>query len=112
MSGDVDISPPVTHNTFSAPVAVDRLTDKAIQVIGTAGGHTVEVHGSDDGTHYSVLTGSGVAGAEQLPTTGSIAADGFYQLPLSVGFVKTRKTDADDAAQVTILLQARRAPGV
>lgn len=111
MSVAIDISPPILHNTFSVPVAVDKLTEKTAQVIGTAGGHVVEIHGSDDGVNYQILTGSGVSGAEALPVTGHIALDDWYLIPQTVAFLKTRKTDNNDVAQVTILLQARRAAG-
>jgi hypothetical protein len=106
-TGTVILDPPIAHNTFTSAQSCADLTEKWAQVIGTSGGHTVEIHGSIDGSTFAVLTGSGVAGTAQLPTTGSIAADGFFQIPHNVVSLKAKKTDNDDAAQVTIRVQGR-----
>lgn len=42
-------------DTCSA-VELPRFADRSVQIAGTFGGATVEIHGSIDGTNYKVLT--------------------------------------------------------
>jgi len=46
----------VTEADVCAPVAFGGAPDRSVQVVGTFGGATIGVHGSNDGTNFSALT--------------------------------------------------------
>lgn len=56
---------PVTEADTCTPVSMPELSDKSVQVLGTFGGSTTAVHGSNDGgTTYAALndpTGTAIA---------------------------------------------------
>ena len=46
---------PVTESDTCAPISFPEMSDKSIQVLGTFGGCSVAMNGSNDGTTYAAL---------------------------------------------------------
>ena len=83
-----------TCNVLECP----QLRDKSVQIAGTFSAVTIAIHGSNDGTNYSVL--------EEPDGTAitAIAADGIFQIGQLTRYVKVVPGGAAASAAITVSL--------
>lgn len=85
-------------DTDGAPLLIDRRTDRTVQVIGTFGGTSVSIEGSNDGTNWSIL--NDLQGAALTFTTTRL--EGISEMPL---YIRPKLTGGTGAS-ITVLVTA------
>lgn len=83
-----------------APIQYPEFADKTVQVIGTFGGGTVLIEGSNDGTNWSTLT-------DPSGSSLSFSAAGLKQVLECTQYIRPRQSGGA-AVAVTVYLVARR----
>lgn len=84
-----------------APVRLAVFSDRSIQVIGTFGGASVTIGGSNDGTNYHALTDTS---GESLALT-SATLKQIVELPV---YIKPRIFGGNGTTNLTVILAGRR----
>lgn len=92
-----------TANTDGAPMEWTQWADRCFQAVGTWGGATLTIQGSNDGTNWFTL--SNAAGA----TAATFTADGGKAIIELPRYVRPNLTTPGTGATVTVSLLARRA---
>lgn len=89
----------ITGDDTPQPVALGKLADKTVQFTGAAGGATVELHGSMDGTNYVALTKDGTNKIAFSAT----AMQWIWENPK---FIKPVVTNGDSATAFSVYMGA------
>lgn len=92
-----------TTNTDGAPLEWTQWADRCFQAVGTWGGATLTIQGSNDGTNWAPL--SNAAGG----TAATFTADGAKSIIELPRYVRPNLTTPGTGASVAVTLLARRA---
>ena len=91
-----------TANTDGEPVQAQQWADRTFQVVGTFGGATCSIEGSNDGTNWATLSNAAGSAAATFTVAGIKA---IIELPR---FIRPNLTVAGSGASLTVTLLARR----
>lgn len=92
-----------TTNTDGAPLEWTQWADRCFQAVGTWGGATLTIEGSNDGTNWAPL--SNAAGG----TAATFTANGAKTIIELPRYVRPNLTTPGSGAAVAVTLLARRA---
>lgn len=92
-----------TANTDGAPLEWTQWADRCFQAVGTWGGATLTIEGSNDGTNWAPL--SNAAGG----TAATFTANGAKTIIELPRYVRPNLTTPGSGATVAVTLLARRA---
>ncbi len=88
-------------NTNGSPAEIPEWSDKTIQVVGTWGGATASVEGSNDGTNYSTLH-------DLLGNTLFLTSDGITSVMETTRYIRPSSAGGDGTQDLDFILLARR----
>ena len=92
-------------NDDGAPVRLAVYSDRSVQVVGTFGGATLTLGGSNDGETYEALTDT--SGNPITLTAGALKQ--ITELPV---FIKPRVFGGDGSTNIKVILAGRKSVGV
>lgn len=92
---------PMAANDDGEPVRLAVYSDRSIQILGTFGGASVTIGGSNDGVNYHALTSTD----SNALTLTAAALKQIVELPI---FIKPRVFGGDGTTNLSVILAGRR----